>query len=84
MAGSESSWQLTVSKFIPDLMCTLYPGPVDPAKTLFLEQREVLIFVQNTYYHMYLVPKDRFGNAATLSQEMLIAEVRKVYGSSIM
>lgn len=54
---------------------------MDPAKTLFLEQREVLIFVENSYYHMLLIPKDRFGNAATLSQEMLTAEVRKVLSS---
>lgn len=53
-------------------------GPVDPSKTVFLDQRQVLILIENTYYCMHVVPKDRFGNAAILLQELLTAEVRKV------
>ena len=74
--------QIIILSNLALILCvSQYAGPVDPAKTLFLEQREVLIFVENSYYHMLLIPKDIFGNAATLSQEMLTAEVRKVLSS---
>lgn len=51
---------------------------MDPSKTLFPDQNQVLILTENTYHRIRVVPKDRFGNAAILYQNHLIAEVSRV------
>jgi hypothetical protein len=56
---------------------TFLPGPVDPAKTSFVEQPQWLVLTAGTYHSMTVIPRDSFGNSAIIQQEFLTANIRK-------
>lgn len=53
-------------------------GPVDPAKTTFINQPHWLVLTAGTYYSMMVAPRDSFGNPANITQDLLTVHVRKV------
>ena len=54
-------------------------GPVDPSKTSFVNQPQLLIVTAGIYHSMTVVPRDTYGNSATIEQEGLTVNIRKVY-----
>ena len=53
-------------------------GPVDPAKTSFPDHPQWLVVTAGTYHSMTVVPRDAYGNAATIQQDHLTVNIRKV------
>ncbi len=53
-------------------------GPVDPSKTQFIDQTAVVIVTKGLYSAIRVIPKDSFGNLATISQKELTVEINKV------
>jgi hypothetical protein len=61
----------------PSIVRQYKPGPVDPSKTVFLQESNTIVVTSGLYYNMQIMPKDRFGNMANICQDYLTAEVRK-------
>ncbi len=53
-------------------------GPVDASKTVFIDQTAVVIVTKGLYSAIKVIPRDSFENAATISEEKLTVEIRKV------
>ena len=53
-------------------------GPVDPAKTTFIDQTNWLVVTAGAYYSMMVAPRDSFGNTANIVQDFLTVCIRKV------
>lgn len=53
-------------------------GPVDGSKTVFIDQTAVVIVTKGLYSAIRVIPRDQFGNMASISQEKLTVEIRKV------
>ena len=53
-------------------------GSVDASKTVFLQESNTIVVTSGLYHSMQIIPKDRFNNPASVCQEYLTAEIRKV------
>ncbi len=51
---------------------------MDASKTVFVDQTQVLVVTEGTYYSMEVAPKDSFGNTAIILQDHLTVEIREV------
>ena len=56
----------------------MWSGPVDASKTVFVNQTAVIMVTEGVYSGMGMIPKDRFGNIAIITEDLLSIEIHKV------